>query len=68
MTDIEQPKQRLECRTCPFQFILEKHYMDHKDMRKNRKEVEDVMGDDGWENVDQTTSEFWTLCASLNNR
>ncbi|KAI9806343.1 MAG: hypothetical protein M1825_006458 [Sarcosagium campestre] len=44
---------RLECRTCPYQFVLEKRYYDRQVMK--RKEVEDVMGGPGaWDNVDRT--------------
>ncbi|KAI9852367.1 MAG: RNA polymerase III C11 subunit [Thelocarpon superellum] len=44
---------RLECRTCPYQFMLEKRYFERRNMK--RKEVEDVMGGQGaWDNVDQT--------------
>ena len=44
---------RLECRTCPYQFMLEKRYYERRVMK--RKEVEDVMGGPGaWDNVDQT--------------
>ncbi|KAI9833056.1 MAG: hypothetical protein M1819_003889 [Sarea resinae] len=44
---------RLECRTCPYEFILEKRYFERTEMK--RKEVEDVMGGPGaWDNVDST--------------
>ncbi|KAI9817717.1 MAG: RNA polymerase III C11 subunit [Phylliscum demangeonii] len=44
---------RLECRTCPYQFIIEKRYFERRMVK--RKEVEDVMGGPGaWDNVDQT--------------
>jgi len=44
---------RLECRTCPYEFILTRKYYERKAMR--RKEVDDVMGGEGaWDNVDQT--------------
>ena len=44
---------RLECRTCPYEFILTRKYFERKAMK--RKEVDDVMGGEGaWDNVDQT--------------
>lgn len=48
-----QGKNRFECRTCPFQYILDKRYFERKKLK--RKEVEDVVGGrDAWENVDKT--------------
>jgi len=47
---------RLECRTCPYQFVLDKRYYERRYMK--RKEVEDVMGGAGaWDNVDQTDTQ-----------
>ncbi|KAI9679842.1 MAG: RNA polymerase III C11 subunit [Caeruleum heppii] len=44
---------RLECKTCPYQYFLTKRYFERRVMK--RKEVEDVMGGPGaWDNVDQT--------------
>ncbi|KAG9639368.1 hypothetical protein KCU64_g13433, partial [Aureobasidium melanogenum] len=44
---------RFECRTCPYQMILEKRYFERKMMKS--KEVEDVLGGaDSWKNVDKT--------------
>jgi DNA-directed RNA polymerase III subunit RPC11 len=49
----ETGTNRLECRTCPYQFILTRKYYERKPMK--RKEVDDVMGGEGaWDNVDQT--------------
>lgn len=47
---------RLECRTCPYQFVIRKQYYERRVMK--RKEVEDVMGGPGaWDNVDQTDAQ-----------
>ncbi|KAI9775237.1 MAG: RNA polymerase III C11 subunit [Geoglossum umbratile] len=44
---------RLQCKTCPYQFILDKRYFERRIVK--RKLVEDVMGGAGaWDNVDQT--------------
>lgn len=44
---------RFECRTCPYQMILDKRYFERKFMKS--KEVEDVLGGaDSWKNVDKT--------------
>jgi DNA-directed RNA polymerase III subunit RPC11 len=44
---------RFECRTCPYQMVLDKRYFERKIMKK--KEVEDVLGGEGsWDNVDKT--------------
>lgn len=46
-------KNRFECRSCPYQYVLDRRYYERKAMK--RKEVEDVLGGkDAWENVDQT--------------
>lgn len=46
-------KNRFECRSCPYQYVLDRRYYERKSMK--RKEVEDVLGGkDSWENVDQT--------------
>ena len=43
----------MECRTCPYKFVIDSKYYDRKEMK--RKEVEDVIGGkDAWENVDKT--------------
>ena len=50
-------QNRLECRTCPYQFLLDKAYFERKEMK--RKEVEDVMGGkEAWEGVDKMDGEF----------
>ena len=47
---------RLECRTCPYEFLLTRKYFERKPMK--RKEVDDVMGGEGaWDNVDQTDAQ-----------
>ena len=45
---------RFECRTCPYEFVLEKKgYYERKIMRQ--KAVADVLGgEDAWKNVDVT--------------
>ncbi|KAF1985309.1 hypothetical protein K402DRAFT_395003 [Aulographum hederae CBS 113979] len=43
---------RFECRTCPYQYILERQYYERKEMKA--KEVEDVVGgSQQWENSDK---------------
>ena len=50
-------QNKLECRTCPYQFAIERRYYERKEMK--RKEVEDVMGGkDAWANVDKTDGEL----------
>ncbi|ORY81448.1 hypothetical protein BCR37DRAFT_402859 [Protomyces lactucae-debilis] len=48
---------RLECRTCPYQFpIGSKHLFDKRLMKQ--KDVDDVLGGQGsWDNVDQTAAQ-----------
>ncbi|KAI9794535.1 MAG: RNA polymerase III C11 subunit [Peltula sp. TS41687] len=47
---------QLECKTCPYIFILDRTYVDRHLIK--RKEVDDVMGGPGaWDNVDQTDGE-----------
>ncbi|KAF8475868.1 hypothetical protein BDZ91DRAFT_710480 [Kalaharituber pfeilii] len=49
-------QNRLECRTCPYEFMLTKRYFERKPMR--RKQVDDVMGGEGaWDNVDHTEAQ-----------
>ncbi|KAK7547113.1 hypothetical protein IWX49DRAFT_107395 [Phyllosticta citricarpa] len=49
-------KNRFECRTCPYQYVLDRRYFERKQMK--RKEVEDVLGGkDAWKNVDQTDAQ-----------
>jgi DNA-directed RNA polymerase III subunit RPC11 len=46
------PTNRLECQTCPYQFILERQYYERKTFA--RKEREDVFGGPGaWDNADK---------------
>lgn len=46
-------KNRFECRSCPYQYVLDKRYYERTMMK--RKEVEDIMGGKGsWDNVDKT--------------
>lgn len=55
--DYPNGRNRLECKTCPYQFLLDKRYYERKEMK--RKDVEDVIGGKGsWDNVDQTDGEF----------
>ena len=54
---------RFECKTCPYQMLLDKRYYERKRMKS--KEVEDVLGGaDSWRNVDRTEGEFriFTVC------
>ncbi|MCJ1265513.1 RNA polymerase III C11 subunit [Lobaria immixta] len=58
--DYPSGQNRLECRTCPYRFIIERRYFERKDMK--RKMVEDVMGGkDAWANVDKTDGKFLTI-------
>ncbi|KAF2503323.1 DNA-directed RNA polymeras-like protein III subunit RPC10 [Lophium mytilinum] len=44
---------RFECRSCPYQHVLDKRYFERKAMKQ--KDVEDVIGGaKAWENVDKT--------------
>ena len=53
-------RHRFECKTCPYQFPLEKRYYERKLMKK--KEVEDVMGGAGaWDNVDKADGKRSTM-------
>ncbi|KAL8741495.1 MAG: hypothetical protein Q9190_005905 [Brigantiaea leucoxantha] len=46
-------QNRLECRTCPYQFLIKDRLYEKTELK--RKEVEDVMGGkDAWANVDKT--------------
>jgi len=57
-------KNAFECRTCPYQYVLDKRYYERKTMK--RKEVEDVMGGaDTWKNADKTEGEFCLLGLAL---
>lgn len=59
-------QNKLECRTCPYQFAIERRYYERKEMK--RKEVEDVMGGkDAWANVDKTDGESSPCKPPLSN-
>ncbi|TKA71420.1 hypothetical protein B0A49_03933 [Cryomyces minteri] len=46
-------RNRFECRTCPYQMVLDRRYYERKNMK--RKEVEDVLGgEESWANVNTT--------------
>ena len=46
-------KNRFECRTCPYQMILDRRYYERKTYES--KATEDVLGGaSSWENVDKT--------------
>jgi DNA-directed RNA polymerase III subunit RPC11 len=54
---------KFECRTCPYQYILDKAYYERTEMK--RKEVEDVLGGkDEWKNADSMAGEFY-ICVWL---
>ena len=47
---------RFECRTCPYQLVLNRRYYERKYMEK--KAVEDILGgQESWKNVDKTEGE-----------
>jgi len=49
----DEGKNRFECRTCPYQMVLDRRYFERKDM--SLKAAEDVLGGkDSWKNVDKT--------------
>lgn len=49
--DLNAGKNRFECRTCPYQMILDRKYYERKNMEL--KAAEDVLGGaDSWKNVD----------------
>ena len=53
-------KNRFECRTCPYQMILDRRYYERKNMET--KGAEDVLGGaDSWKNVDKTEGEHVLL-------
>ncbi|KAF2717486.1 DNA-directed RNA polymeras-like protein III subunit RPC10 [Polychaeton citri CBS 116435] len=46
-------KNRFQCRTCPYQMILDRRYYERKDMEHGK--IEDILGGaDSWKNVDKT--------------
>ena len=57
-------KNRFECRTCPYQMILDRRYYERKNMET--KGAEDVLGGaDSWKNVDKTEGERFRSVAGL---
>ncbi|KAI9737496.1 MAG: RNA polymerase III C11 subunit [Cirrosporium novae-zelandiae] len=49
-------QNRLECRTCPYQFVLEKSYYERTYL--TRKEKDDVIGgEDQWKNADEAAAQ-----------
>jgi hypothetical protein len=57
-------KNRFECRTCPYQMILDRRYYERKNMET--KGAEDVLGGaDSWKNVDKTEGEHTLLNETL---
>lgn len=58
-------KNRFECRTCPYQMILDRRYYERKNMET--KAAEDVLGGaDSWKNVDKTEGK-WLLSAIVSS-
>ena len=54
---------RFECRTCPYQMVLDRRYYERKEFEF--KNTEDVLGGaEAWANVDKTESKL-NLCTSL---
>ncbi|KAK4552482.1 RNA polymerase III C11 subunit [Recurvomyces mirabilis] len=50
--DTNANKTRFECRTCPYQMVLDRRYYERKEM--SLKTPEDVLGGaDSWKNVDR---------------
>ena len=50
-------KNRFECRTCPYQMILDRRYYERKNFEPTA--TEDVLGGaQSWETVDKTTGKF----------
>jgi hypothetical protein len=55
---------KFECRTCPYQYILDSTYYERSDMK--RKEVEDVLGGkDEWKNADSMAGKFQRVLVML---
>jgi len=53
----EAGSNRFECRTCPYQMVLDKKYYDRKDFEF--KKAEDVLGgEEAWKNVERTAGEY----------
>ena len=54
-------QNRLECRSCPYEFLINQRYFERKEMK--RKEVDDVLGGpDAWANVDKTDGTLYIPC------
>jgi hypothetical protein len=54
-------KNRFECRTCPYQMVLDRRYFERKTMKL--KAVEDILGGaDSWANVDRTDGKLSPPC------
>lgn len=56
---------RFECRTCPYQMVLDRRYYERKDFEF--KKADSVLGGaDSWKNVDKTESMYEReACAGL---
>lgn len=55
--EVHMGKNRFECRTCPYQMVLNQRYYERKNM--NIKPVDDILGGaDSWKNVDKTEGEL----------
>lgn len=53
--DFPEGQNRLACRTCPYQFLIQNAIFDRKEMK--RKDVDDVLGGkEAWANADRTES------------
>lgn len=60
---------RLECRTCPYEFVLQAGRKFYERRPMKRKEVDDVMGGEGaWDNVDQTDGTFFSYPEGIRER
>jgi len=58
--DANSGKNRFECRTCPYQMVLDRKYFERKNMEL--KAAEDVLGGaDSWKNVDKTESKLHSV-------
>lgn len=59
-------KNRFECRTCPYQMILDRRYYERKNMET--KGAEDVLGGaDSWKNVDKTEGEWFSSATGISH-
>lgn len=56
-------KNRFECRTCPYQMVLDRRYYERKNMKL--KDVGDILGGaESWANVDQTEGMSFQIFAT----